>query len=546
MTKYIFITGGVISGLGKGITSASIGLLLKDKGYKVANVKCEMYVNIDAGTIRPTEHGEVFVTEDGVETDQDIGNYERFLNHDQHSENFITTGQIYQTVIQKERNFEYEGEDVEVVPHVPEEIIQRIKKAGEDPKIDFVISEFGGTVGEYQGVLFLEAARMMELAHPEDVVHIHVSYLPTPKTIGEMKTKPVQYSVRTLNSAGISPHFVVGRAEYPLDEKRKEKISQFCSVPPDHVISNHDVESAYEVPIVLDKQKFSEKILEQFGMPLKKPGSTKNGLLDEWKKLTKTIKSVKQEVKIGIVGKYFATGEFTLEDSYISVIEAIKHSCWHHNVKPVVQWINAETYEKDAGKLKELDGYDGIIIPGGYGKRGTEGKIKALEYARENKIPFLGLCYGLQMAVIEFARNVCGLKGANSVEIDPKTPHPVINLLPEQEKLIKEKKYGGTNRLGAYPCVLKKGSLAHKAYGEEKIEERHRHRYEFNNEYRDQLTKAGLRIGGVYEKWDLVEIVELPDHPFFVGTQFHPEFQSRPLKPHPLFKEFIKAAKRKN
>ncbi|NQV12803.1 MAG: CTP synthase [Parcubacteria group bacterium] len=545
MTKYIFVTGGVISGLGKGITSASIGLLLKNKGYKVANVKCEMYVNIDAGTIRPTEHGEVFVTEDGVETDQDIGNYERFLNHDNHAENFITTGQIYQTVIRKERNFEYEGEDVEVVPHVPEEIIRRLKAAGKDPEIDFVISEFGGTVGEYQGVLFLEAARMMEVKNPENVVHIHVSYLPTPKTIGEMKTKPVQYSVRTLNAAGIKPHFVVGRAEYPLDDKRKEKLSQFCSVPADHVISNHDVESAYEVPMVLAKQKLGEKILKQFGLPSEKKASQPKDLLKEWGELVKTIKSVKKEIKIGIVGKYFATGEFTLEDSYISVIEAIKHACWHHKVKPVVQWINAEVYEKDAKKVKELDEYDGIIIPGGYGKRGTEGKIKALEYARENKIPFLGLCYGLQMAVIEFARNVCDLKGANSVEIDPQTPHPVINLLPEQEKLIKEKKYGGTNRLGAYPCVLEKGSIAHKAYGTDKISERHRHRYEFNNEYRDQLTKAGLQIGGIYEKWDLVEIIELPDHPFFVGTQFHPEFQSRPLDPHPLFKEFIGAAKGK-
>ncbi|MFH2105451.1 MAG: CTP synthase [Parcubacteria group bacterium] len=545
MTKYIFVTGGVISGLGKGITSASIGLLLKNKGYKVANVKCEMYVNIDAGTIRPTEHGEVFVTEDGVETDQDIGNYERFLNHDQHAENFITTGQIYQTVIRKERNFEYEGEDVEVVPHVPEEIIRRLKAAGKDPKIDFVISEFGGTVGEYQGVLFLEAARMMEARTPEDVVHIHVSYLPTPKTIGEMKTKPVQYSVRTLNAAGIKPHFVVGRAEYPLDDKRKEKISQFCSVPKDHVISNHDVGSAYEVPIVLAEQKLGEKILKQFGLPSKKKASQKKDLLKEWGELVKTIKSVKKEIKIGIVGKYFATGEFTLEDSYISVIEAIKHACWHHKVKPVVQWINAEAYEKDAKKVKELDEYDGIIIPGGYGKRGTEGKIKALEYARENKIPFLGLCYGLQMAVIEFARNVCGLKDANSVEINPKTPHPVINLLPEQAKLIKEKNYGGTNRLGAYPCVLVKGSIAQKAYGTDKISERHRHRYEFNNKYRDQLTKAGLQIGGIYEKWDLVEIIELPNHPFFVGTQFHPEFQSRPLDPHPLFKEFIGVAKEK-
>lgn len=537
--KYIFISGGVISSLGKGISAASIGKLLQAKGYKVTNVKCEMYVNIDAGTIRPTEHGEVFVTEDGIETDQDLGSYERFLDTNLHSSNFLTTGQIYQAVISRERNLEYGGEDVEVVPHVPEEIIRRIKEAGRKTRAHFVIIELGGTVGEYQGVLFLEANRMMKIADPQNVSHIHVSYLPFPKTVGEMKTKPVQYSVRTLNAAGIQPDFVIGRAELPLDEKRKDKIALFCGVPKENVISNPDVPSIYEVPLIFEEQKLGEKILAHFNLKPKRQN------LHDWKKLVQTIKKVKKEVRIGIVGKYFQTGDFTLEDSYISVIEAIKHGSWANNLKPSIQWISSEKYEKDPQTVKELKEYDGIIIPGGYGSRGVEGKILAIKYGRENKIPLLGLCFGMQLATIEFARNVAGMKEAHTTEIDPKTPYPVICLMEEQREFLKNKKYGETQRLGAYSCRLKPNTLAYKAYGRSQVSERHRHRYEFNNQYRKKLAEKGLVASGINPKRNLVEIIELAGHPFFLGTQFHPEFKSRPLQPHPLFLEFIRASAKK-
>ncbi len=546
-TKYIFISGGVISSLGKGITAASIAKLLQTKGYKVTNVKCEMYVNIDAGTIRPTEHGEVFVTADGVETDQDIGSYERFLGEDLNTSNFLTTGQIYQAVISRERNLEYEGEDVEVVPHVPEEIIRRIQQAGKKAKADFVIVELGGTVGEYQGVLFLEANRMMKIKEPKNVCHIHVSYLPIPSTVGEMKTKPVQYSVRTLNAAGIQPDFVVGRSALPLDEKRKEKISLFCSVPKENVISNPDIKSIYEVPLIFDEQKLGEKILKYFGLRFKTQD------FKEWRKLVSTIKNVKKEVKIGIVGKYFQTGEFTLEDSYISIIEAIKHSAWANNLKPVIQWLASEKYERNPKEVAELKNYDGVIVPGGYGSRGVEGKILAIEYLRKKRIPFLGLCYGMQLATIEFSRNVAGLKDANTTEINPKTKNPVICLMREQEELLKNKNYGDTQRLGNYPCKILPGTIAARAYGAALgVVERHRHRYEFNNKYRQILEKRGLVISGFNPERNLVEMIELnpstssgQGHPFFLGTQFHPEFKSRPLNPHPLFREFIKVCAKK-
>ncbi|MCL5011219.1 MAG: CTP synthase [Patescibacteria group bacterium] len=536
-TKYIFVSGGVISSLGKGITAASIANLLQAKGYKTTNVKCEMYVNIDAGTIRPTEHGEVFVTGDGIETDQDIGSYERFLGFDLGKENFLTTGQIYQEVIKRERNLEYDGEDVEVVPHVPEEIIRRIKEAGEKAKAEFVIAELGGTVGEYQGVLFLEANRMMKLKNPKDIMHIHVSYLPIPSTVGEMKTKPVQYSVRTLNAAGIQPDFVVGRAEKPMDDKRKEKISLFCGVPKGNVISNPDVSSIYEVPLVLEEQKMADKILAYFG---KKP--RKNDLT-KWKNLVKKIKTVSNELKIGIVGKYFQTGDFTLEDSYVSIIEAIKHACWVCGVKPKIQWLASEKYEKDGSSVAELKEYSGVIVPGGYGSRGTSGKILAIEYLRKNKIPFLGLCYGMQLAVVEFSRNVAAFSGANTTEIDPKTPRAVICLMSEQKELLRNRQYGDTQRLGNYDCEITPGTLASRAYKKQNIVERHRHRYEFNNKYRDVLQNKGLVISGINPQRNLVEIIELKNHPFFLGTQFHPEFKSRPLDPHPLFVEFVKASK---
>lgn len=538
-TRYVFVTGGVISSLGKGITSASLGMLLQSKGYKVINVKCEMYINVDAGTIRPTEHGEVFVTDDGIETDQDVGNYERFLHVDHSSAQFLTYGQIYQEVIRKERNFEYNGEDVEVVPHVPEEIIRRIKAAGEKADAEIVIVEFGGTVGEYQGVLFIEAARMMEQKlGRERVIHVHVSYLPLPPTVGEMKTKPVQYSVRTLNSYGIQPHFVVGRAVEEMDEKRKRKIEQFCGVGFDHVISNPDAGSIYHVPMVLEEQNFADLVLKDMKLRTRKVSSG----LRKWKKLISEIESSKKEVNIALVGKYFKTGDYSLEDSYVSVIEAIKHAAWRHGIKPNLHWLNSEEFEKNPQSIKKLAQMDGVIVPGGYGKRGMEGKIKAIKYLREKKIPFFGLCLGLQMAVIEFSRDMCGLEGAHTVEALKKPTHPVIEPMDEQKELLKNKQYGGTNRLGAYDCKIEKGSLAHKAYKKTLVSERHRHRYEVNNKYRDVLEKNGLVLSGVNPQLDLVEIVEDPSHPWFLATQFHPEFKSRPLDPHPLFVSFMDAA----
>lgn len=538
--RFIFITGGVISGLGKGITSASLGRILKSKGYRVTNIKCEMYVNIDAGTIRPTEHGEIFVTEDGIECDQDIGTYERFLDQNIYKECFLTTGQIYHSVIERERNFKYEGEDVEVVPHVPQEIIRRIKLATKKTKAEIAIIELGGTVGEYQGVLFLEAARMMEFESPSDVIHIHVSYLPIPKNIGEMKTKPVQYSVRTLNAAGIQPDFIIGRAEREMDQKRKEKIAYSCNVKVENVISNPDVSSIYEVPLILEKQKLGEKILKIFNL------KSRSYDMREWEKLVKKIKSAKKEIKIGIVGKYFKTGDFSLEDSYISVIEAIKHAAFAYNLKPKIFWIDSAKYENDKNKVRELKKFDGIIVPGGYGSRGTEGKIAAIKFVREHKIPYLGLCLGMQLACIEFGRNVLKLKDASTTEINPKTRHPIICAMEYQKKLLAKKQYGATNRLGAYLCQLKKSSRAFFAYKKAMISERHRHRYEFNNKYIKSFEAKGMVFSGINPQMNLVEIIELQNHPFFLATQFHPEFKSRPLSPHPLFLNFIAAAKNKN
>ncbi len=538
MTRYIFVIGGVMSGVGKGTATASIGKILQSKGFNVTAIKIDPYINIDAGTMNPTEHGEVFVTVDGDETDQDLGNYERFLDINITSINYMTTGRVYQSVIERERNLEYGGRCVEVVPHVPEEVIRRIKKAGHTAKADFVLIEIGGTVGEYQNILFLEAARMMKLDNPKSVLFALVSYLPIPNKIGEMKTKPTQYAVRSLNSAGIQPDFVICRADEPIDEPRKRKLAVFCNVKEEDIIAAPDVNSIYEVPLNFEKEEIGKKILKKFGI------KTRAKDLKEWRALVETIKTAKKEVNIAIVGKYFATGSFVLTDSYISVIEAIKHAAWANHAKPVLTWLNSEIYEKDQSKLVELKKFDGIVIPGGFGSRGVEGKILAIKYARENKIPYFGLCYGMQLAVIEFARHVCGLKDANTAEINPNSSNPVIHIMPEQAKNIAVKKYGGSMRLGAYKCVLQKGTLARAAYNEEIISERHRHRYEFNNEYQKMFMDKGLVFSGINPDRKLVEIVELPKqkHPWFVGVQFHPEFQSRPLRPHPLFKEFIKAA----
>ena len=554
--KYIFVAGGVMSGIGKGIATASIGRILKSKGFKVTAIKIDPYINVDAGTMNPVEHGEVFVTDDGTECDQDVGNYERFLDENIYDGNYMTTGRVYQAVINRERNLEYGGKCVEVVPDIPNEVISRIETAGKKVKADFVLIEIGGTAGEYQNMLFLEAARMLKLLHPTDVIFILVSYFPVPKMIGEMKTKPTQYAVRTLNSAGIQPERILARSVTALDEPRKRKVATFCNVEKEDIISAPDVKSIYEVPVNFEKENMGNRILKKFGLR-PKPSD-----LTDWGKLVKLIRNSPKIVNIGIVGKYFETGSFTLMDSYISVIEAIKHAAFSQNRKAKISWISSENFEKRPGApfgsypkiLRELKKYDGIIVPGGFGNRGIEGKIKTIEYCRKNKIPFLGLCLGLQLSVIEFARNVAGMKDATSREFEKNAKNPVIDVMEEQKHLLKEKHYGGTMRLGAYDCEIQPGTTSHKAYkdwvkgpkGYPKrpymISERHRHRYEVNNDYRDLLKEKGLVIAGINPKANLVEIIEIKNHPFFVATQFHPEFKSRPLKPHPLFKEFIKVA----
>ena len=536
--NYLFIVGGVMSGVGKGTSSAALGLTLKAKGYNVTAIKIDPYVNVDAGTMNPVEHGEVFVTVDGDETDQDIGTYERYLDVDITKVNYMTTGRVYQSVIERERNLEYKGKCVEVVPDVPEEVIRRIKRASKEAKADITLVEVGGTVGEYQNVLFLEAARMMQSEDPDRVQFALVSYLPVPPSIGEMKTKPTQYAVRTLNSAGIQPNFVIGRSPVEMDKPRKQKIARFCSVPETHIIGAADAPSIYDIPDIFEKQKFATLVLEGFGLKPKKND------LARWRSFTRKVNNPKKTVKIGVAGKYFSTGDFTLSDAYISVLEAIKHAAADQGVKAEIAWLNSEAYEKDPKKLKELTTFDGLLIPGGFGSRGIEGKIAIIQMCREKKIPYLGICYGMQCAVIEYARNVLGYPDAHTTEIDEKTTHPVVDVMEEQKVKLAKDEYGGTMRLGSYDCKLSKGTRSRKWYKAELISERHRHRYEFNNAYREELLDEGLVIAGVNPKQDLVEIVELKDHPFFVGVQFHPEFQSRPLSPHPLFCGFINAAKK--
>ena len=544
--KYIFVVGGVISGVGKGITASSIARILSDRGRTVTAIKIDPYINIDAGTMNPTEHGEVFVLDDGDETDQDMGNYERFLGINLSCTNYMTTGRVYESVIKRERNLEYEGKCVEVVPHIPLEVIRRIEKARDESNANVVIIEIGGTVGEYQNMLFLEAARMMKIKHQKGVFFVMVSYLPIPSKVGEMKTKPTQYAVRTLNASGIQPDIIVARSKVPLDDRRKEKISMFCNVPQDRVISAPDVESIYDIPINFEKEGLGDMICDTVGMTCEiadNEGSRK------WKKFAQSTHVKNKEVKIAIVGKYFNTGDFTLSDSYLSVIEAIKYSSYASGCKPVLTWISSMDFEKDPKKLKELSSYDGIIVPGGFGSRGIEGILKTIEYARKNNIPYFGLCYGMQLLVIEYARNVLKLKDANTREVNPNAKDIVIDVMEDQKDKIEKKKMGGSMRLGSYPAALKKGTIANKAYGTLSIDERHRHRYEVNNDYREVLEKAGLVFSGLSPDGRLCEIAELPQtkHPFFLGTQFHPEFKARPLSPHPLFSAFIKACiKNKN
>ncbi|MDD5590045.1 MAG: CTP synthase [Candidatus Portnoybacteria bacterium] len=538
MAKYIFVAGGVMSGVGKGVATASIGKIIQARGFHVTSLKIDPYVNVDAGTMNPTEHGEVFVLDQGTECDQDMGNYERFLNVDLPDINYMTTGSVYESVIHRERNMGYGGKCVEVVPHIPLEVIDRIEKAGKNANADFVMIEIGGTVGEYQNILFLEAARMLRLKRPGDVLFVLVSYLPLPNKIGEMKTKPTQYAVRTLNSAGIQPDIVIARSTVALDVKRKEKIALNCNMREEDVISAPDIDSIYEVPLNFEKDKLSDIILEKLKTKARKSD------MKNWKSLVKIVKTAEKPVKIGIVGKYFGTGDFILSDAYISVIEAVKHAAFFHKRKPVIEWINSEKFEQDEKSIKELKDFDGIIVPGGFGSRGVEGKIKAIEFCRKNKIPYLGLCYGMQLMVVEFARNVCGLKAAHTTEINRETANPVVDIMPEQKKNLEDKNYGATMRLGAYPAAITIRTQAFVAYKKHLISERHRHRWEVNPNFIETLTKNGLIFSGKSPDGKLMEIAELPKdaHPFFMGSQFHPEFKSRPLSPHPLFREFVRAA----
>lgn len=540
--KYIFVSGGVLSGLGKGITTASIALLLKSRGFKVTCLKFENYLNIDAGTIRPQEHGEIFVCRDGFECDQDIGTYERFLNQNLSRENFVTIGQIYHKVIAGERAFAYEGEDVEAIPHITEEILKSAKKAAQKDRAQIILVELGGTAGEYQNVLYYEAYRILKNREPQNALHIHVTYVPIPSSIGEMKTKPTQMSVKVLNSMGIQPDFIVGRSSKPLDERSKKKIALFCGVDETCVISNPDVASIYEVPLILEDQDLDQKILEKLGLKPQKSD------LKEWRQLVERINTTEPKLKIAIVGKYQKTGENSLlEDAYLCVIEALKHACWEQKSALEIHWFGAEALEDRTEKNQlaaELSTMDGIIVPQGWGSRGVEGKIEAVRIAREKKIPYLGLCFGMQMAVIEFARNVCGFAYANSTEVKPKTRCPVIHSMPGQEEYLNQHQYGGTIRLGAWPCRVKKGTVLDGIYQSNSISERHRHRYEVNNRYKKALESKGLIISGTSPDGKLVEAIELPTetHPFFLATQFHPEYQSRPLNPHPIFSAFVKAA----
>lgn len=536
--KYIFVIGGVMSGVGKGIAVSSMGLLLKQRGYPVNLVKIDPYLNVDAGTMNPTEHGEVFVLSSGLETDQDMGNYERFLGRDLTAADYMTSGMVYRTVIDNERALRYGGKCVEAIPHVRDEILRRIEAAAEQNGSRISVIEIGGTVGDFQNALFIDAARVMKMRHSADVVFVMVSYLPVPGALGEMKTKPTQTAIRELNSYGVQPDFIIARSTAAIDDKRKEKLAVSCNVLPERVISAPDVDSIYEVPLNFEKDEFGDHLLEALGLSEKKKPD-----LREWEAFVEKLRIKDPVVKIGVVGKYFDTGDYILSDAYLSVIEAIKFSAAEAGVKAKIDWINAKDFQ-EGQNVDKLAGYDGIIVPGGFGETGIEGKIHAIRYARENKIPYFGLCYGMQLAVIEVARHKLGIEGAHTVEINPAAPHPIVDVMPEQKDLIAEGNFGGTMRLGVYTAELGKGTIAREAYGKDAVEERHRHRYEINPEYVEKLSTA-ITFSGKSPDGVLMEIAELPreEHPFFLGTQFHPELQARPLSPHPLFTAFLRAAK---
>jgi CTP synthase len=536
--KYIFVIGGVMSGVGKGVTTSSLAKILQARGFGLNAIKIDPYLNVDAGTMNPVEHGEVFVLDSGLECDQDMGNYERFLGQSLPAENYMTSGMVYKYVIDKERALGYGGKCVDPVPYISEEILRRIKASTDKTKADITIVEIGGTVGEYQNAIFIEAARILKLRHPNDVLFVLVSYLPVPNKIGEMKTKPTQYAVRSLNSYGVHPDIIIARSDRPLDKKRKEKLAFASNVPTDNIISAPDVESIYDIPLNFEKDGLSGTILKLLHL---KPKTTD---ILEWQQMVTRLKASTKPVRIAIVGKYFKTGDFVLSDVYISVIESLKHAAGSLGKKLEIAWLDSGDYETDGKKLKDLAGYDGVLVPGGFGERGVEGKIRVIQYAREHGLPYFGLCYGMQLQVIEFARHVAGLKGAHTTEVDPQNKFPVIDIMPEQKKNLRQADYGGTMRLGAYPAWIKPGTVAYGAYKQAQISERHRHRYEVNPEFIERLTAKGLVFSGTSPDGRLMEIAELPKaiHPFFVGTQFHPEFKSSPLKPHPLFVNFIKAA----
>ena len=535
MTKYIFVTGGVVSSLGKGITAASLGRLLKSRGFKVTIQKFDPYINVDPGTMSPYQHGEVFVTDDGAETDLDLGHYERFIDINLSKASSVTAGKIYLSVINKERRGDYLGGTVQVIPHVTNEIKERVFRVGREDNADFVITEIGGTVGDIESLPFLEAIRQVRKeVGRENTLYVHVTLVPYVSAAGELKTKPTQHSVKELRSIGISPDIIVCRSEKPISKEMCEKMAMFCDVDPDAVIQNLTAKSIYQVPVMMEEEGFDTIVLRKLGVE-DRPKD-----MSEWHDMVaRMLKDYDKKVKIAVVGKYVE-----LQDAYISITEALRHGAMANEVELDLKWINAETVEEEHLQMEDLmEGVDGILVPGGFGDRGIEGKIAAIKYARENKIPFFGICLGMQCAVIEYARHKCGMEDANSTEFTQASKHPVIDIMPEQVE-IEEK--GGTMRLGMYPCKVAAGSLTEKAYGEPLIYERHRHRYEFNNAFRDELVNGGLVLGGTLPNGRLVEIVELPEsvHPWFVGVQFHPELKSRPTNPHPLFRDFIAAALR--
>ena len=526
--KYVFVTGGVVSGLGKGITAASLGRLLKARGYKVTMQKFDPYINIDPGTMNPIQHGEVFVTDDGAETDLDLGHYERFIDESLTKNSNVTTGKIYWSVLQKERRGDFGGGTVQVIPHITNEIKSRFHRDFTSDETSIAIIEVGGTVGDIESQPFLESIRQFQhdVGH-ENAILIHVTLIPYLRASGEMKTKPTQASVKELQGMGIQPDVIVCRSELPLDNGIKDKIALFCNVPSDHVLQNLDVEYLYEAPLAMEKEHLAQVVCDCLKLDCPEPD------LEDWKAMVNALRHPTKEVNIALVGKYIQ-----LHDAYISVVEALKHGGIAQHATVNIKWVDSELLN-NSNVEEVLGDMDGILVPGGFGDRGIEGKITAIEFARIRKIPFLGLCLGMQLSVVEFARHVVGYNDAHSIELDPNTTHPVIALLPEQDGI---EDIGGTLRLGSYPCVLDKSSLAYKLYGEETIHERHRHRYEFNNDYRKVLTENGMMLSGISPDGRIVEMVELPDHPFFIGTQAHPELKSRPNRPHPLFRGFVEAA----